>query len=114
MVSTRYLLVSDRGGALLAWFACEVADDMLHVRDFWSAGAVHGLPRPYLDVLLAAAWHEGQAAVSVECLGSEACHGAWHAAGFRERGHRPVIGRWQRHAVPAPASIHLTSADEDQ
>lgn len=114
LVSTRYLLVSDRGGMLLAWFACEVADGMLHVRDFWSAGAVHGLPRAYLDVLLAAAWRGGHAAVSVECLGSNGCQDAWRAAGFRERGRRPVIGRWQRHAVPAPGAIHLTSADEDQ
>jgi len=114
LVSTRYLLVSDRDGTLRAWFACEVADGVLHVRDFWFVGAIDGPPRAYLDVLLAAAWPEGHAAVSVECLGSQACHDAWRAAGFRERGRRPVIGRWQRHAVPVPAAIHLTSADEDQ
>ncbi|WP_017462356.1 GNAT family N-acetyltransferase [Dyella ginsengisoli] len=115
MVATRYLLVSARDGTLHAWFACQVEGGVLHVRDFWSAGAIDGVPRACLDLLLHAAWREGLAAVSMECMATAACHAAWQQAGFRERGRRPVIGRWQRgFAAGTPPALHLTAADEDQ
>ncbi|HEU4669623.1 MAG TPA: hypothetical protein VFR91_02850 [Dyella sp.] len=115
MVATRYLLVAARDGTLHAWFACQVDGGVLHVRDFWSAGAIDGVPRECLDALLHAARREGHDAVSVECMASDACHAAWHRAGFRERGRRAVIGRWQRgFAANPPPALHLTAADEDQ
>ncbi|MBU6247152.1 MAG: GNAT family N-acetyltransferase [Xanthomonadaceae bacterium] len=115
MVTTRYLLVAGRDGTLCAWFACQVDGGILHVRDFWSAGAIDGVPRECLDLLLHAARREGHDAISVECMASEACHAAWHRAGFRERGRRPVIGRWQRGlTADPPRALHLTAADEDQ
>lgn len=115
MVATRYLLVTGRDGALHAWFACQSLDGILHVRDFWSVGAIDGMPRVFLDLLAHAARRGGHDAVSVECMTSDDGHAAWLQAGFRERGRRSVIGRWQRDfaAVP-PASLHLTAADEDQ
>ncbi len=115
MVATRYLLVAGRDGSLRAWFACQVEAGVLHVRDFWSAAAIDGVPRDCLDALLRAARREGHDAVSVECMASDACHASWHQAGFRERGRRAVIGRWQRgFAANPPPALHLTAADEDQ
>lgn len=115
LARTRYLLLSDPAGTLLAWFACQTDGATLQVRDFWSREALDGLPAQYLNALALAAWREGHAAVSAEFAGSDAAHAAWEAAGFRERDRRPVIGRWSPAVVGGEsARFHFTSADEDE
>ena len=112
--AVRYLMLHGRDGALAAWFACTREDDMLHVRDFWSTAALAGMERAGVDTLLRAARRAGAHAVSVEIAGTPARIAGWLAAGFAERGRRPVFGRWRGGAAADAASLHLTSADEDE
>ena len=63
LARTRWLFVEDAGGELLAWFACQVDDELLHVRDFWSVHGHAGIDRAHVEALLAAARREGHAAV---------------------------------------------------
>ena len=113
----RYLLLSDRGKPdLRAWFACQVEGDVLHVRDFWSIDAATGIGRGFVLALLAAARRAGHAAVSVEYAGADERFAGWRAAGFVERGRRPVFG-CAGNCADAPIDVgamHLTSADEDE
>lgn len=111
----RHLLLSDADGTLSGWFATEVIDDTLHVRDFWSRDAAHGIGRHYLDALLRAARAAGHAAVSVELAASAAHLDAWYSSRFVERSRRPVYGQWTA-ADPGsdPPAVFLTSADEDE
>lgn len=110
---TRYLLLGD-GDALQAWFACQVKDTTLHVRDFWSIDAARGVARAHVDALLRAARTAGHAAVSVEIAGQSGHLAGWQAAGFSPRGQRPVFGRWTDANAPADRALYLTSADEDE
>lgn len=112
---TRYLwLTEPDGGALRAWFACDPDDSLLHVRDFWSDDAAQGLGRHYIERLAAEARSAGFAALSVEYFGARAT--SWTSAGFVERSRRPIFGRWYAPgaADELTASLHLTSADEDE
>jgi len=111
---TRYLLVEDAGGELLAWFACQAEGDLLHVRDFWSGHGHAGISSAQVDALLAAARREGHGAVSVEYAGDADAFGGWTACGFSERSRRPVFGRWGDDAGTTDRNLHLTSADEDE
>lgn len=117
-VQTRYLVVAAQveSAPPLAWFTCQIEDGMLHVRDFWSAPGAGQLPRPALIALLRAAYRIGCHAVSIEYAGLPGALATLHACGFRERGQRPVIVRWN--ASPAPDPLpqfpHLTAADEDE
>ena len=112
---TRFLLLSDPGnGTLLAWFACQVKDGTMHVRDFWSVEAPTGLARAHVDTLLAEARRHGHSAVSVEIAGHpDRLHG-WQAAGFSARGQRPVFGKWSDGRAAGDIDLYLTSADEDE
>jgi hypothetical protein len=113
--TTRFLLLSDPGDeALRAWFACQVKDAVLHVRDFWSEDGDRGISRAHADALLRSAYAEGHAAVSFEFAGADARTVGWTAAGFSERGRRPVYGRWSNEEVTTGLDLHLTSADEDE
>lgn len=116
LVQTRYLLLSDATSRLRAWFACQVDGATLHVRDFWSAEAASGVLPAHVHALLRAARSEGHGAVSVEHAGAVTVIASWQAAGFRQRGQRPVIGRWLGNVqvIPAGTSLHLTAADEDE
>ena len=111
---TRYLLVEDARGDLLAWFACQVDGDLLHVRDFWSGHGHAGVSRAQVDALLAAARRDGRGAVSVEYAGAASAFAGWTACGFSERSRRPVFGRWGGDADTTARTLHLTSADEDE
>ncbi len=114
LTQTRYLLLADPSDdRLRAWFACRDSGKVLLVSDFWSDDAATGFGRAYVDALLRAAREGGHAAVSVEVAGTDAGLAAWRAAGFSERGRRPVFGH-AFGATPLPASLHLTSADEDE
>lgn len=113
--TTRYLLLSDaQDDELLAWFACQVGDDTLHVRDFWSAGAWHGLERAHVDALLDAARKAGHASVSVEIASHGHRLGGWQAARFSPRGQRPVFGKFTDGRPVGDLDLYLTSADEDE
>lgn len=110
---TRYLLLSDPAdGSLRAWFACQVQEGILHVRDFWSADAASGLARAHVDTLLRAARSAGHGAVSVEIATTENRLAGWKAARFEVRSKRPVFGKWSEGQVAT--ELHLTSADEDE
>jgi ribosomal protein S18 acetylase RimI-like enzyme len=114
---TSFLLLSDPAdGTLLAWFACQAREKVLHVRDVWSDDASRGIGRAYVSALLRAAYRAGYAAVSFEFAGADAKLASWKAAGFVERSRRPVYGKWTGAATAADlqASLHLTSADEDE
>jgi hypothetical protein len=113
--TTRYLLLSyPSDGSLQAWFACQVKGSALHVRDFWSAEAMHGLERAHVDALLVAARKAGHASVSVEIAGNARQLGGWLAARFSARGRRPVFGKWTDKGATARPDLYLTSADEDE
>ncbi|HUD42407.1 MAG TPA: hypothetical protein VMR06_10490 [Dokdonella sp.] len=114
LASTRYLLLVGADGALRAWFACQIEDAVLHVRDFWSDDAATGIGQARIAALLRAARKAGHAAVSVEYAGPDARLAGWAAAGFVERGRRPVFGRWSEGSAAEAVPIHLTSADEDE
>jgi len=114
LVKTRYLLLAGADGALRAWFACQVEDAVLHVRDFWSDDAASGIGHARIAALLRAARKAGHAAVSVEFAGPDVRLAGWTAAGFAERGRRPVFGRWSDGSAAGAVAIHLTSADEDE
>jgi GNAT superfamily N-acetyltransferase len=112
---TQFLLLSDPGnGNLLAWFACQVKDNTLHVRDFWSAEAACGLAREYVDALLAEVRKLGCAAVSFEIAGATRRLEGWRMAGFSARGKRPVFGKWGDAHAKVSIDLYLTSADEDE
>lgn len=112
---TRFLLLSDpRNQLLLAWFACQSRDRVMHVRDFWSDDAANGMGRPYIDALLHAAHQSGAAAVSFEFAGAEAKLHGWRSAGFVERSRRPVYGKWTSGEADPTANLYLTAADEDE
>lgn len=112
---TRYLLISDtEGGTLLAWFACQVRDATLHVRDFWTVDAATGVVRAHVDALLRAARNAGHESVSIEIAGRASRLAGWQAAGFSARGLRPVFGKWTAADAPTDQELYLTSADEDE
>ncbi|WP_297921955.1 hypothetical protein [Metallibacterium sp.] len=117
-VQTRYLLISParESGPPLAWFACQILDGTLHVRDFWSSPGTGGLPRAAAIALLRAARGADCHAVSIEYAGLRDAVATLHACGFRERGRRPMIVRWigAGNAGPSPHFPHLTAADEDE
>ena len=113
LANTRYLLLTDPVDKnLRAWFACQVEDEVLHVRDFWSDDAASGIGAAYIDALLRAARTARHVAVSVEYAGADARLAGWRATGFIERSRRPVFGRL-REGDPE-IELHLTSADEDE
>lgn len=113
LANTRYLLLTDPvDNSLRAWFACQVEDEVLHVRDFWSDDAAGGIGAAYVDALLRAARTARHVAVSVEYAGADAKLAGWHANRFIERSRRPVFGRM--HEGGAEIELHLTSADEDE
>jgi hypothetical protein len=115
LAKTRYLLLDDANdGSLQAWFACQVKDGALHVRDFWSADAAHGLARNHVDALLAAARKAGHVSVSVEIAGNAQHLGGWLAARFSARSQRPVFGKWTHASAQVRPDLYLTSADEDE
>src|SRR5690606_18815633 len=90
----RLLFICDaRNDELLTWFACEGDGPVLHVRDFWSEDAERGIPRAHVSQLLQVAYAAGYTSVSYEFCGPANAHAALQAAGFRERGRRPVYGR---------------------
>ena len=106
------LLCAADDGRPLAWFACEAEQGLLHVRDFCSAPATL---RDGLAGLAHAARMAGHAAVSIEHAGSFASPDDWHAAGFVERGRRPVIARGvAMDATETKLLGHFTGADEDE
>jgi hypothetical protein len=112
---TLFLLLSDpANGDLLAWFACQIRDNTVHVRDFWSAEAAHGIARIHVDSLLAEVRKLGHAAISVEMAGHGDRLAGWRAAGFSVRGKRPVYGKWSDGRAVDGVDLYLTSADEDE
>lgn len=112
---TNFLLLSDpASGDLLAWFACQLKDDTVHVRDFWSTDAATGMARMHVDVLLAEVRKRGHAAVSVEIAGRAEHFEGWRAAGFSARGKRPVFGKWSDDRAVDETDLYLTAADEDE
>ncbi len=115
LVRTRYLSVRSAGDRRLrAWFACQVEDGVLHVRDFWSHDAAGGIASAYVAILLGAAYPEGYDAVSVEYAGPDERLDGWQSTGFVERSRRPVYGHWFLSGIDSQLSPHLTSADEDE
>lgn len=118
LAKTRYLLLSAGGGDRLeAWFATQVVDDVLHVRDFWSVDAATGVGTTWLDALIAAARRLGVAAVSVELATREGMLADWRARGFVERSRRPIYAFWKPEFDPGEDEsfdLLFTSADEDE
>lgn len=114
LANTRYLLVEDANGTLVAWFACQNADGLLHVRDFWSEHGNAGVARAHVETFLRAARQLRASAVSIEFGGSAQAIAGWAACGFIERSRRPVYGRWSEPEAGHDRRLHLTSADEDE
>ena len=117
LVRTRYLLLTAPGDAgMQAWFATQVEESTLHVRDFWS-NAGHGrMSESHLLALLCAAREAGHASVSMEIASDASRMDSWKRCGFVERSRRPVFGRWSFEEKPDPQAmdLFLTSADEDE
>lgn len=116
LASTRYLLITARGeDRLLAWFAIQTENEILHVRDFWSVEGDGGLGKPIINTLLAVAHTTGAVAISVEIAGAEAHLKGWKDCGFTARGNRPVFGHWcSSEKTSRTVNVFLTSADEDE
>lgn len=116
LANTRYLLLHDRQGALLAWFATQEAEGVLHVRDFWSQDAVAGVAIESIDALVRAARKAGHHALSIEMATSEGRLSGWKARGFTLRAVRPLFGNWSGALAveDGPLDFHITSADEDE
>ncbi len=118
LAQTRYLLLSaDGGGSIDAWFATQVVDDVLHVRDFWSIDAARGIGRTWLDALVREARRTGVSAVSVELATRDGMLENWRARGFVERSKRPIFAFWQSDCDPGDDEsfdLLFTSADEDE
>lgn len=117
MVTTRYLaLTHPRTHALHAWFATQIEDGTLHVRDYWTDHGVESMPKAYVDALLRAARKAGASAVSVQIAEREGWLSGWGEREFRERGRRPVYG-FKGNALASEDGmpvLHLSSADEDE
>ncbi len=114
LLDARYLVVRERGGTPVAWFACEAREHSLHVVDFWSSQGAAGPTQAQLAALLRAARGAGHPSVSIE-LSAAAATGAWRAAGFAAREGRPVFGRAREAQADAlTARAWLTTADEDE
>ena len=118
LACVRYLLLSDRrDGPLRAWFACERADRVLEVRDYWSEAGVEGIDHRLVLALVRAARREGCTSVTLECAAPAARMAGWRRAGFVLRESQPVVGKWLGEG-PAPAALaqdwHLTESDADE
>ena len=114
LLDARYLVVRDRDGSPVAWFACEAREHGLHVVDCWTSQGVAGPTPAQLAALLRAVRAGGHASVSIE-LSAAAATAAWRAAGFAAREARPVFGRARSAQVDAlKARAWLTTADEDE
>lgn len=116
LASTRYLLLTRPGTeSLKAWFATQVDEETLHVRDFWSEEGIEGMDEACILALLSAARRAGHSSVSVEISGQETTLTGWRNCGFMERSRRPVFGRWSYpQGAESNPSLFLTSADEDE
>lgn len=115
LVDVRYLAIRTGGERRLrAWFACQVEENVLHVRDYWSHDAAGGLSPAYVALLLREADRAGHAAVSVEYAGPEHRLLGWSANGFVERSRRQVYGQWFLAGIDPKQTPHLTSGDEDE
>src|SRR5690606_26171715 len=114
LLDARHLLVRDRTGAFVAWFACEARESGLHLLDAWTVQGGTGPSHAQLVALLRAARAAGHASVSVELSGAAAT-AAWRETGFVARESRPVFGRARNGGTAALKDrIWLTSADEDE
>lgn len=114
----RYLLVSDRDGRLLAWFACDAEarlEDPLQVLDYWSADAMAGLSRPLIRALVGAARAQRRPAIHLLLAATSKAMTGWRAEGFVTRSDQPVIGLWLNDALAAPdvPDLHVTWIDQD-
>ena len=114
LVSTRYLLLSDRSGRLRAWFACQRSGPGVQVVDFWSDDAAWGIGRRYVDALVHAAWRTGASSVAVEYAAPPGRLAGWTSAGFVGRERRPMFARALSGSLPDPLTLHVTAADEDE
>jgi hypothetical protein len=113
----RLLFICDKNDQrLLTWFACEANKNVLHIRDYWTLQSSTGIPSAHFSLLFRTAYAEGYSSISFEYCGAQATHERWKAAGFIERGHRPVYGRHRIENVREIRTddLHLTSADEDE
>ncbi len=117
MATTRYLaLTHPRTQALHAWFATQIEDGTLHVRDYWTDHGVTSMPTAYVDALLRAARKAGASAVSVQISEREGWLSGWGEREFRERSRRAVYGFKGKDLATEDGMpvLHLSSADEDE
>ncbi|WP_027081259.1 hypothetical protein [Luteimonas mephitis] len=115
--TTRYLLLStDAGKTLFGWFATQVVDNVLHVRDFWTVDAANGVSTACVDALICAARRLRVSAISVEIACRDDKLSGWRRRGFVERSRRPIHAFWHADIGPGDDSFDLllTSADEDE
>jgi hypothetical protein len=112
----RYLAVSERGGAPFAYFACEPEDPVLHVRDYWLSSWEPARVAAAVVALCREARKAGYASVSAEMLGPDRLFEGWRAAGFVERGRRPVMGKVLDERLAGDDGLEwmLTPVDEDE
>lgn len=114
--SFRFFVVTHAGdGRLVAYAACEAENRALHVRDFLVDPELPGAWRRLWLALIADAFRQGYATLSVDYGGSDAVHRRLESAGFLARERRPVYaaasGSWAGELEGL--SWHLTNADED-
>lgn len=111
----RYFTLLERpGGRLVAYAACQVRDNALHVSDFLVDGAVAGVGRRLWLELAREARRRGHRTVSVSFLGPESVRGEMQRAGFAERTRQPMYAALEGRAELADAGRwYLTNADED-
>lgn len=116
LFESRYLLIKDRKGTLLAWFATRQQDGVLHVMDFWSTCTLSGMRAGYINLLVAAARRIGCTSISMQAASRPHRMHGWITTGFIKRQSRPVFGYWSAppNIVDSTIDLHLTVADEDE
>jgi hypothetical protein len=110
-----FALTHKDSSELVAYAACEIEDQTLHVRDFLADPGIPGSLSALLRHLIAATFDRGLSTISVEFLGKSGFGRDLEAAGLRQRGARPmyaaVCPQWP--ILLDESHWYLTSADED-
>jgi hypothetical protein len=114
----RFYIARNRATAQpLAWLACEIQDNALHVRDWWTIdGGAGPLLTAALQQLRRAAQQLPCRSLSLEFAGAPATVEALRSAGLRQRDSRPIFALGFGALADNLAAVewHLTSADEDE
>ncbi len=110
-----FTLVSTNDNRLLAYAACAVESETLHVHDFLVDPADRTGFKALWVALSREAFHRGHSNISVECLGSASMQRDLQSVGMLKRQQRPLYAsaRVGNPTLPQEQHWYITCADED-